>query len=196
MVQPVERADARANRLRLVQAAHAVFRERGLDAEMKLIAERAGVGVGTIYRNFPTKDDLIAAIVGAVIERIMQITSEACAEPDPLMAVRRFLAGGFAVLDEYGVVFHAMMAGNLPAGCLQHFEQLDEIDDLARMIRRGIDSGVFRANLDPELTAAKLVSSFVPWDYHDLRKTRSVAEIVEAHIDLFLNGALQPPGRP
>src|SRR5438105_5886550 len=64
------RADARANRLRVIEAARAVFRERGLEAEMREIAERAGVGFGTVYRNFPTKDELVAAVAAEMIERM------------------------------------------------------------------------------------------------------------------------------
>jgi AcrR family transcriptional regulator len=61
------RADAERNRRRLLDAAQALFRERGLDVGVAEIAQHAGVGRGTLFRNFPTKQDLIAAIV---IERM------------------------------------------------------------------------------------------------------------------------------
>jgi AcrR family transcriptional regulator len=57
------RADAERNRRRLLDAAAATFSERGLDVGVAEIAERAGVGHGTLFRNFPTKEHLIAAIV-------------------------------------------------------------------------------------------------------------------------------------
>ena len=57
------RADAERNRRRLLDAAAEVFGERGLDVGVAEIAQRAGVGRGTLFRNFPTKEDLIAAIV-------------------------------------------------------------------------------------------------------------------------------------
>jgi AcrR family transcriptional regulator len=56
------RADARRNRERVMQGALAAFAEEGLDAQMPDIARRAGVGVGTVYRHFPTKDALIDAL--------------------------------------------------------------------------------------------------------------------------------------
>jgi AcrR family transcriptional regulator len=65
------RADAERNRRRLLDAAQALFRERGLDVGVAEIAERAGVGRGTLFRNFPTKQDLIAAIV---IDRMNEAT--------------------------------------------------------------------------------------------------------------------------
>ena len=63
------RADAERNRGRVLEAARAVFAEHGLEAGVAEIAERAGVGVATIFRRFPTKDDLLAAILEARVAR-------------------------------------------------------------------------------------------------------------------------------
>jgi AcrR family transcriptional regulator len=68
------RADAERNHRRLLDAAEELFRERGLDVGVAEIAERAGVGRGTLFRNFPTKQDLITAIV---IERMQEATEYA-----------------------------------------------------------------------------------------------------------------------
>jgi AcrR family transcriptional regulator len=57
------RADARRNRERILDAARATFSEHGADAQMDEIARRAGVGVGTLYRHFPTKDQLVGELV-------------------------------------------------------------------------------------------------------------------------------------
>ena len=65
------RADAERNRRRLLDAAQTLFRERGLEVGVAEIAQRAGVGRGTLFRNFPTKQDLIAAIV---IDRMGEAT--------------------------------------------------------------------------------------------------------------------------
>jgi AcrR family transcriptional regulator len=68
------RADAERNRRRLLDAASALFRERGLEVGVAEIAQHAGVGRGTLFRNFPTKQDLIAAIV---IERMTDASDHA-----------------------------------------------------------------------------------------------------------------------
>src|ERR1700761_282445 len=65
------RADAERNRRRLIDAAQTLFRERGLEVGVAEIACLAGVGRGTLFRNFPTKQDLVAAIV---IERMNEAT--------------------------------------------------------------------------------------------------------------------------
>ena len=85
------RADAERNRRRLLDAAEALFRERGLDVGVAEIAERAGVGRGTLFRNFASKEDLIAAIV---VERMSEAVEEARAlldAADPGEALFEFL---------------------------------------------------------------------------------------------------------
>ena len=58
-----QRADARRNRERILDGAREVFAECGLDAQMDDVARRAGVGVGTVYRHFPTKEALLGELV-------------------------------------------------------------------------------------------------------------------------------------
>ncbi len=72
-VRPL-RADAQRNRIRVLEAAEAVFAAEGLSVPIDVIAEKAGVGVGTLYRHFPTKEKLFEAIV---IERIATLAAEA-----------------------------------------------------------------------------------------------------------------------
>lgn len=62
------RSDAVANRARILEAAEAVFAAKGPSASTEEIAERAGVGIGTVFRHFPTKDDLLAAVLRRVLE--------------------------------------------------------------------------------------------------------------------------------
>src|SRR5919112_2626946 len=64
------RADARRNREKVVAAAAAAFGEAGLDAQVEDIARRAGVGVGTVYRHFPTKDALVGALAEQHFDRL------------------------------------------------------------------------------------------------------------------------------
>jgi AcrR family transcriptional regulator len=85
------RADAARNRARIVEAAAAVFAERGLDASTAEIADRAGVGEATVYRRFPSKDDLIAAIIATKMEETLEIAASCLLEPDPWRGVERFL---------------------------------------------------------------------------------------------------------
>ncbi len=77
------RADARRNRGRVLDAARKTFAASGLDAQMEEIARRAGVGVGTVYRHFPTKEALLEALWADKMERIVELTNSALENPDP-----------------------------------------------------------------------------------------------------------------
>jgi AcrR family transcriptional regulator len=84
--KPTLRADARRNREAVLAAARQRFGECGLECQMEDIARTAGVGVGTVYRHFPTKDDLIAALVSDRFERLAERAEEALAQQDPWQA--------------------------------------------------------------------------------------------------------------
>ena len=90
------RADARRNREAVLAAAKELFAEQGLDAQMPDIAKAAGVGVGTVYRHFPTKEDLIDALAADRFERIAERGREALdeAQEDPWKAFCDYLRFG------------------------------------------------------------------------------------------------------
>ena len=82
-----QRADAERNRRLVLDAAAAVFAERGLEAGVAEIAQRAGVGTATVFRRFPTKQDLIVAVVDARICDMGDQLDAAQADPDPWAGV-------------------------------------------------------------------------------------------------------------
>ena len=82
-VPPILRADAERNRCRIVEAARAVFAEQGLDASMNEVARRAGVGVATLFRRFPTRDDLITATFADKMTAYANAIDDALADSDP-----------------------------------------------------------------------------------------------------------------
>jgi len=77
------RADAQRNRDRIVEVAREVFRERGYDASLDEVAKRAGVGAGTLYRHFPTRDALLDAIMQSWVDRVDDATEKALAFEGP-----------------------------------------------------------------------------------------------------------------
>ncbi len=85
------RADARANRDRLLEVAAEAFERDGVNASLKAIAADAGVGIGTLYRRFPTREALYIAVHRQEIARIAARADELLAEGDPLDALRTWL---------------------------------------------------------------------------------------------------------
>jgi AcrR family transcriptional regulator len=75
-VERMLRADARRNREAVIAAAKTLFADEGLDAQMPDVAKVAKVGVGTVYRHFPTKEDLIAALAAERFERLAEKARE------------------------------------------------------------------------------------------------------------------------
>jgi AcrR family transcriptional regulator len=88
------RADAKRNRERIVETAREVFREHGYDASLDEIAKRAGVGPGTLYRHFPTRDALLDAVMQVWVDRVTEATDKALTYEGP---ARDFLVGWFEV---------------------------------------------------------------------------------------------------
>jgi AcrR family transcriptional regulator len=141
------RADAERNRKRLLDAAAAVFAEHGLEASTAEIARRAGVGQGTVFRRFPTKDDLVAAIV---VDRLGEITETAAgllAEPPADGAVLAFMAELASIhVRDRGLVeaVNGTRALADPAVHDAHGVLMDVLEELVRTDR---EAGLIREDL-------------------------------------------------
>jgi AcrR family transcriptional regulator len=85
------RRDAERNRQRILEAARELFAERGLGVSLDEIARHAGVGVGTVYRRFPDKEQLIDALFEARLGEILAAATDSLAMPDPWDALAHFL---------------------------------------------------------------------------------------------------------
>src|SRR5436190_821839 len=91
------RRDAERNRQRILDAARELFTERGLAVSLNDIAHHAGVGVGTVYRRFPDRVQLIEALFEQRLEQIRELAEAARAEPDPWQAFIRFHEQGLGL---------------------------------------------------------------------------------------------------
>ena len=89
--QPTLRCDAQANLERILDSARIVFAERGLDAKLADVARHAGVGVGTVYRRFGSKDELIQALFRSRVDDVVVIADAALAYDDPWDGFEYFL---------------------------------------------------------------------------------------------------------
>ncbi|WP_079031938.1 TetR/AcrR family transcriptional regulator [Streptomyces specialis] len=87
------RGDARRNRERLLDAARALFAERGVDVAMAEIARRAGVSNGTLYNHFPTRQDLIEAVFLDRLEKNVELAEQARAADDPWQGFADYVTG-------------------------------------------------------------------------------------------------------
>ncbi|MCG5217909.1 helix-turn-helix domain-containing protein [Streptosporangium sp. KLBMP 9127] len=120
------RADARRNRDRILEAARDAVAELGADAPMALIARRAGVGVGTLYRRFPDRSVLLAALAEQYVHELLDSIDRAvAAEPDAWAAVRAFVV--YSVEKGRGAIAAALAGTSAPQARQALVQRLDEL---------------------------------------------------------------------
>jgi AcrR family transcriptional regulator len=140
------RADAQRNRERIIAAAVDVFAERGLEASTAEIAQRAGVGEATLFRRFPSKDDLIIAIVESQMGAAVEMANDCLTDEDPGAGLERFVTWMVerSVADR-GVMDaaknHCMMRGELQQ------MRSSVIAGMSALVKRAQKAGAVRDDL-------------------------------------------------
>ncbi|GAB3808560.1 TetR/AcrR family transcriptional regulator [Micromonospora zhanjiangensis] len=138
------RADAARNRRLLLAAAADEFAERGLDASVADIAHRAGVGKGTVFRHFPTKDDLLAAIVVDRLDALDTVGERLLDAADPGAALLEFL-GVAAEQQKQRDLSFLQQAGELTAEVTRARERM--FGTVHRLVDRAREHGAVRADV-------------------------------------------------
>jgi len=202
------RADAERNRRRLLDAATEVFCERGLDVGVGEIAERAGVGRGTLFRNFPSKEHLIAAIVVERMQDMIERGRAALASPDPGEALFEAIEQSAGIKQTDRALFDGLDDEWLANEEIHaaHTELMSVVDAL---VRRAQDAGAVREDVtavdvmvmvkgvceasrsfqhvDPDLAARQLdlvrAAISTPAALRPLRGRRPVIEDLERALD-------------
>ncbi|GLH98101.1 TetR/AcrR family transcriptional regulator [Phytohabitans aurantiacus] len=158
------RADAARNRQSLLAAAADEFAERGLDASVADIARRAGVGKGTVFRHFATKDDLLAAIVIDRIDTLNTVGEKLLGAADPGAALLEFLTVAAHQRQQRDLSF-LQEAGDLSPEVVRVRAHMFDI--VHRLVDRARDYGVVRADVTGAdvillMCAPNYVASYVP----------------------------------
>jgi AcrR family transcriptional regulator len=135
------RADAQRNLDRLLEAAAECFAEQGVDASIDEIARRAGVGHGTVFRRFPTKDALLAAVLSRHVAELAAVAEAACDEPDVGEAFDNFVR---RMADAYA-------RDRSLVGAVERCEKGPEVgalvDAVGRLLKHAQDEGAVRADV-------------------------------------------------
>jgi AcrR family transcriptional regulator len=146
LVEKPLRADARRNREKVLAAARAVFAEQGVDAQMDDVARRADVGVGTVYRHFPTKDALLQALADELFETLAAHAREMLELDDPWEAFQRtmWFSGEKTAGDRAFAEILAASRNALPTDCPG---KKDLTGTVAVMMDRAIKAGTMRPDV-------------------------------------------------
>jgi AcrR family transcriptional regulator len=185
-----KRADAVTNRARILEVAQSVFAECGLELEMSEVAARANLGVGTLYRHFANREDLLRAIVRRAIDDALAHLRSALASAadDPVASLQALVSAGLHVQQQYRPLFAVMRDPRLAKLLDPSYGQTMRtqfLETVREMIDHGIKAGIFRDDLDQEMAAATILGSFT--SAFDLLGTRcSLDELAQRLSPLLL----------
>lgn len=142
------RADARRNLGALVDAAKAVFVDSGVDAPVRAIADRAGVGVGTLYRHFPQRSDLIVAVFRQEVDACAEAAPVLAAHYPPGEAVERWLHRFQDYLATKRGLGAALHSGDPSYSALPDYFREKLEPALSRLLEAAAAAGEMRGDID------------------------------------------------
>lgn len=183
------RADAIRNRERVLEAAKAVFSQGGPEASLEAVARRAGVGIGTLYRHFPTREALFEAVYRREVEQLADLAKDLEANTAPVEALRRWLRAGveFMATKRGMAAALAMAARGSPELVAYSLDRLTRA--VGELLQRAVAAGEIRADIGPE----DLLRTLVGMCYADDRPGWQAT--VLRLIDVFIDGLRRRPDK-
>ncbi|MFE0249847.1 TetR/AcrR family transcriptional regulator [Streptomyces sp. NPDC059010] len=145
--QPL-RSDAERNRGRIIAAARKVFARDGLGASMASVAREAGVGIATMFRRFPTKEELVAAVFADRMDAYADAVAVALDDPDPWHGFVGYIetAGAMQAADQG---FADVLTTSFPTAKAMEERRNEAYEGMVRLIDRAKAAGRLREDFDP-----------------------------------------------
>lgn len=179
MTRPL-RADAARNRARVLEVAYDTFAADGLSVPIDEIARRAGVGAGTVYRHFPTKEDLFRAVVENRIHGIVASGRALLDDAEPGEALFVFLR---SIVLQWGATDRGLsdaLAGvGIDVNAAIPDAETDFLDMLGALLRAAQDAGTVRRDVDVADVKALLVGLQAMQGYNDAAANRLVDVVLD-----------------
>jgi AcrR family transcriptional regulator len=174
------RADAVRNRERVLEAAKAVFSAGGPDASLEAVAKRAGVGIGTLYRHFPTREALFEAVYRREVQQLSELPDQ-LKELSPVEALRRWLKSNVEfVATKKGMLAALALTVHGSSELYAHtFERLTTA--IGTLLDRAVAAGEIRADISPEDLLRALVGMCYMHDQPGWQN--SVLRLVDVFVD-------------
>ena len=181
------RADATRNRDQLLAVATRVFGTAGGEPSMRAIAREAGVGIGTLYRHFPTREALVDAVYRDQVTRLTSGADTLLADHPPAVALRRWMdLFGDWIATKNGML--DTMLAMIEAGEIAHLQTQTELHAaIGKLLDAGRAAGDISADITAEDIAAGLIGIFTvaPQPEHHTRAARL--------LDILMNGLRPTP---
>jgi AcrR family transcriptional regulator len=175
------RADAVRNRERVLEAAKAVFSAGGPDASLEAVARRAGVGIGTLYRHFPTREALFEAVYRREVEQLGELAEQLKSEAVPVDALRRWLRSNVEfVATKKGMSAALALAAHGSSELYAYtFDRLTKA--VGALLDRAVAAGEIRSDIGPEDLLRALVGMCYMHDQPGWQAT--VLRLVDVFVD-------------
>jgi AcrR family transcriptional regulator len=144
------RSDSVRNRERVLEAAKAVFSAGGSDASLEAVAKRAGVGIGTLYRHFPTREALFEAVYRREVDQLSELAEQLKSAPEPIDALRRWLRANVElVATKKGMIAALALAVQTSSELYAYsFDRLTKA--VSTLLDRAVAAGEIRADVSAE----------------------------------------------
>ena len=180
------RTDAVRNRERVLEAAKSVFSAGGPDASLEAVARHAGVGIGTLYRHFPTREALFEAVYRREVEQLADLAEQLKTEASPVEALRRWLRSNVEfVATKKGMSAALALAVNSSSELSAYsFERLTKA--VGALLDRAVAAGEIRADISSEDLLRALVGMCYLHDQPGWQA--SVLRL----LDVFVDGLCRP----
>ena len=187
------RADAIRNRERVLEAAKAVFSAGGPEASLEAVARKAGVGIGTLYRHFPTREALFEAVYRREVQHLSELAEALKSEADPVDALRRWLRSNVEFVATKKGMSAALALAVQSSSELTAFS-FDRLSKaVGALLDRAVAAGEIRADISPEDVLRALVGMCYLHDQPGWQN--SVVRLLDVFVDgLRLRGDVE--GRP
>lgn len=144
------RADSVRNHERVLEAAKAVFAAGGPEASLEAVARQAGVGVGTLYRHFPTRQILFEAVYRREVEQLAELAEQLGTDLPPLEALRRWMHANVAFVATKKGMSAALAVVVHASSDLTTYSMNRQGRALEPLLRRAVDAGVIRDDISAE----------------------------------------------
>src|SRR5271154_1025428 len=177
------RADAQRNRERILEAAKHAFTQSGANASLDDIASEAGVGPGTLYRHFPTREELLQAVYRSEMEKLAAAERKFAQTMPPLEALRAWLLLFVDAIEAKQIIAPALntLIGDPKKVFAASYAQMQEA--IHALVKRAIKSGDIRRDLDPiDLLRALVGVAYVP-SHPDWQQS------AKRLVDILINGS-------
>jgi AcrR family transcriptional regulator len=176
------RADSIRNRELLLEAATQIFSAGGPQASLEAVARQAGVGIGTLYRHFPTREDLFDAVYRHEVDLLGDLAEQLARDDEPVEALRKWLhANVRLVATKKGMIEGLQLVAHGSSELKAYsFERL--IGAIGLLLGRAVAANEIRADITPEDLLRTLVGIFYSQGTTDWQPTASRL------VDVFVDG--------